>query len=184
MFKHIIEPGLELRVHNERHAEEMYAVVDANREHLGRFMPWVEKTNSVEDIKNYIRRTLQGHTDNKELQAAIWLDGKYIGGIGFHTINWHRRFGEIGYWLAADAQGRGIMTKCVRAFVDHAFGELKLNRVEIRCDPENARSRAIPKKLGFVEEATLRQVLNGPQDSLHDAVIYGQLRSEWEAQHK
>jgi ribosomal-protein-serine acetyltransferase len=71
------------------------------------------------------------------------------------------------------------MTKACRALINHAFDVWKLNKVEIRCDPENARSRAIPKRLGFTEEGTLRQVLMGPDDRMHDGVVYGLLASEW-----
>src|SRR4051812_7957724 len=181
MFCHTIEPGLELRLYEERFADEVYATVIANRDHLRRFLPWVDKTKSVDDTKEFMRKSLQQLANNDGFQGGIWEHGRYVGGLGVHWIRWEPRYTEIGYWLAADAQGRGIMTKAVRAVVDHAFQVWKLNKVEIRCDPENARSRAIPKRLGFTEEGVLRQVLTASDEKLHDSVVYGILASEWAA---
>jgi ribosomal-protein-serine acetyltransferase len=63
----------------------------------------------------------------------------------------------IGYWLAEDYQGRGIMTDCVRMLVDFCFNELDLNRVYITCGFGNKKSRAIPELLGFVQEGILQE---------------------------
>lgn len=181
MFRHIIEPGLDLRLNDHLHADEMFAVVDANREHLRRFMPWVDKTPTIEHTKEFIRKMHTRLADNNGFAAGIWQNDRYVGNIGFHWIRWERRYTEIGYWLSAGAQGRGIMTKACRAMIDHAFGAWKLNKVEIRCDPENARSRGIPQRLGFQEEGILRQILLGGDGRLHDAVVYGILADEWAA---
>jgi ribosomal-protein-serine acetyltransferase len=179
MFRHIIEPGLELRLNVHQHADEMFAAVDANRDHLRRFMPWVDKTTTVDHTKDFIRKMLTRMADNDGFATGIWEKDRYIDNIGFHSIRWERRFTEIGYWLAANAQGRGIMTKACTAMTAHAFDAWKLNRVEIRCDPENTRSRAIPERLGFKQEAILRQILIGGDGQLHDSVVYGMLADEW-----
>ena len=70
------------------------------------------------------------------------------------------------------------MTAVVSALLDHAFYEWELHRVEIHCAPENARSRAIPERLGFREEARLREaeLVGG---SYLDSVVYGLLEEEW-----
>ncbi|PYS72194.1 MAG: N-acetyltransferase [Acidobacteria bacterium] len=95
-----------------------------------------------------------------------------------HLIDWANRKTEIGYWLGASFQGKGLVTKSCRVLIDHAFNELKLNRVEMRCGAGNTRSRKIPEKLGFKEEGVVRQ-----GEWLHnrfvDLVIFGMLSSEW-----
>ena len=62
--------------------------------------------------------------------------------------------------------------------VDYAFGELGLNRVQIRCARDNARSCAIPRRLGFTEEGALRQA-EWLIDHFEDQVVYGILAEEW-----
>lgn len=65
-----------------------------------------------------------------------------------------------------------------RALVSYAFDTLELNRIVIRCQPENARSSAIAKRLGLSYEGTLRECAkhNG---ELHDMEVYSVLRREW-----
>jgi len=179
MFSHVIEPNLELRLYEERFLDEVYQTVITNRDHLKRFLPWAQKVEGPETTRDFIKRSLQQFANNDGMQCGIWEHGRYVGGIGVHWIKWEPRYTEIGYWLARDAQGRGIMTKAVRAIVNHAFDAWKLNRVEIHCDPGNVRSRAIPLRLGFKEEGTLRQVSLGENDRLCDSVVYGILASEW-----
>jgi ribosomal-protein-serine acetyltransferase len=78
----------------------------------------------------------------------------------------------IGYWLAEEYEGRGLITRAVRALIDHAFGEWQLHRVEIRAAAENVRSRAVPERLGFTQEGVLREAeLVGGE--YQDLVVYG-----------
>ena len=85
---------------------------------------------------------------------------------------------SIGYWLAEGYQGKGIMIKSCRSLIDYAFGNLGLNRVEIRCAVENSRSRAIPKNLGFTKEGIIRDA-EWLYDHYVDHVVYGMLSEEW-----
>jgi ribosomal-protein-serine acetyltransferase len=96
-----------------------------------------------------------------------------------NTIDWAPRRGEMGYWLAADAQGQGLVTSACRALIQHAFIDYDLNRLEIRCATNNARSRAIPEKIGFVCEGVLRQV-EWLYDHFVDHALYAQLRQDWQ----
>ncbi|MNP72990.1 putative ribosomal N-acetyltransferase YdaF [compost metagenome] len=70
------------------------------------------------------------------------------------------------------------MTSCCRALIHHGFGAMGLNKIEIRARTDNARSRAIPLKLGFQEEGILRNV-SYYNDQYYDHVVYGLLRNEW-----
>ncbi len=70
------------------------------------------------------------------------------------------------------------MTRACRALVGHAFTELNLNRVEIRCASDNARSCAIPERLSFRREGLLREA-EWLYDRFVDHVVYGLIRSEW-----
>ena len=97
-----------------------------------------------------------------------------IGAAGFAGIDWVARATSVGYWLSEEHQGRGLMTRAVKALVDHAFGELELHRVEIQAAADNLRSRAIPERLGFQEEGTLREA-ERVGGRYHDLVVYGLL---------
>ena len=104
-------------------------------------------------------------------------EGALAGVIGLEPIDSAHRTASIGYWLGAGQQGRGTMTRAVQALVEHAVSVLELNRIEIRAAVGNARSRAIPQRLGFREEGTLRQA-ERVGDAYLDIVVYSLLASE------
>jgi ribosomal-protein-serine acetyltransferase len=70
------------------------------------------------------------------------------------------------------------MTRACRALLDSPFSELDLNRVEIQCAEQNRKSRAIPERLGFVQEGVIRQA-EWIQGHFNDHVVYSMLRDEW-----
>jgi len=158
-------------------APELQSLIEANREHLARWLPWAAG-QTLEGTERFLAEAEEQFARDDGFQAKIEPVGEIVGVAGFHSVDWVNRNTSLGYWLAADAQGRGTMTNVVGALLDHAFYEWELHRVEIHCAPENARSRAIPERLGFREEALLRETeLVGGR--YLDSVVYGLLRAEW-----
>ncbi len=172
-----IGAGRAVRQLEEADAEELYEVVAANREFLSEWLPW-PPMQTLDITREFIVRSRTQAPDNQGFQAAIIDGGRLVGGIGFHRLDWQNRSTSIGYWLAEDAQRRGLATAAVAALIDHAFGAWKLNRIEIRAGVGNRRSRAIPERLGFTEEGVLREAeLVG--DRYIDHVVYGILARDW-----
>jgi ribosomal-protein-serine acetyltransferase len=171
--------GAWLRPLEESDAEELYALTDANRAHLEPWLPWVSSTTSPDDSLQFIRATRRQLEDDAGMELALVdADGAIAGVAGLHPFDWQNRAGTIGYWLAAQRQGRGLMTAAVRALVDHAFGERGLHRIEIAAAVDNARSRAIPERLGFRAEGVRRQA-ERHGDRYLDLVVYALLAPEW-----
>jgi len=155
-------------------------VTDRNRTHLEPTMPWVPGTRSPQDSLHFIRGTRRQIADNDGLTFAIVRDGAIVGDCGFHRVDWRNRATTIGYWLAAGEQGRGTMTEAVRALLHHAFGTWRLHRVEIAAAVDNARSRAVPERLGFTLEGVRREAeLVG--DRWVDHAVYALLAADWPA---
>ena len=180
MFTFRINDRLELRLYVPDHAPEVFAVADANREHIRPWLPWIDAVKTVDDTRTFIKKGLEQYARDDGFQCGIWEDNVYVGGLGYHWINRTGNFTEIGYWLAKPAEGRGIMSAACRVLVDHAFKAWKLNKVEIRAASGNHRSRAVAQRLGFTEEGTLRQI-NRIGSTYHDIVVYGMTASEWAA---
>jgi ribosomal-protein-serine acetyltransferase len=179
MFARPLTPDLSLALLEPRHAEELFQLTNGNREHLREWLPWVDGVHTVDDTKVFIQTAQKQFCENGGFQTAIVLRGRVVGVIGFHRIDWMNGSTSIGYWLAKKYQGQGIMTTSCRACVNHAFAELKLNRVEIRCAVENQKSRAIPERLGFRLEGTAREA-EWLYDHFVDHAIYGMLAREWQ----
>lgn len=173
-----IDNETELRTYEEKDAKEVFAMVDHNRAYLREWLPWVDGNTSVQDTREFIRDALTQLANNDGFQAGIWYRGMFVGGIGYHGLDRGNRKMEIGYWLDASSQGKGLMTRACKTLVTYAFSEFGLNRVEIRCATGNTRSRAIPERLGFTQEGILREVA-WLYDHFVDLVVYGMLAREW-----
>ena len=166
--------GVEIRLLEPSDAQVVFDVVDENRGRLRPWMPWVDPTTGPDDTLAFIENERRsGGLD----ALGIFVDGEYAGAIGIRVDTLHGD-SEIGYWIGAAHERRGLVTRACRAMIDHAFGELGLHRVTIRAAPDNSRSRAIPERLGFTEEALLREAGRGG-DGYHDLVVYGLLDREW-----
>jgi len=165
--------GRWLRLLEESDEKELHSVVEANREYLAHWMPWAAG-QAPDDTLAFIRRTRKQVANNDGFQTALIEGDRIVGVVGFHGVSWENRSTSIGYWLAEFAQGHGTMTRAVRTLVDQAFGSWRLHRVEIRTAVENVRSRAIPERLGFVEEGVARQA-ERIGDRYIDQVVYSML---------
>lgn len=181
MFSLRVDDEISLGLLEERHAQALFDLTDRNRDFIRVWLPWVDFTKSPEDSKGFIKITRKQFADNDGFQTGIFYKGELAGMIGYHYFDWPTRRTEIGYWLGQEYNGHGIMTRATRKLSEYAFGELGLNRVEIRCASGNLKSRAIPERLGFTNEGTLRQVGFVQDNTLSDMVIYGMLAAEWKA---
>ena len=152
-------------------------MIAANRAHLAEWLPWAA-SHGFEDSVEYLRRKDLQVATNDGFEVAIVLDGRIVGGTGFHRVDWVNRATSIGYWLAAEAQGRGLMSAAVGALLDHAFGPMELHRVVIEVVVGNERSAAIPERLGFHREALLREAKLVRGD-YRDTVLYAMLAPDW-----
>lgn len=161
-------------------ADELFSLTDANRRHLRRWLPWLDGVRGVDDTRTFIRAAQAQAARNDGVQLALTVDGRIAGMVGQHHVDWRNRSTSIGYWIGESFQGRGWTTSACRALIGRAFGRTRLNRVEIRCAPDNLRSRAIPIRLGLREEGLLREV-EWLYDRFVDHVIYAALAREWGA---
>jgi ribosomal-protein-serine acetyltransferase len=178
MFAFAVAPGIELRLFERRHAAEMFALIDRNREHLRPWFFWAETTTSVEVLLEFLGQALDQYTRGDGAHLGIWVEGVLAGSIGCHTIDWRNRSTSLGYWIDAAYQGRGIVTQCCRAWLNYLFFELDLHRIEIRCATANVRSAAIPRRLGFVHEGQAREA-EYVSGGWHDLLIFSMLARDW-----
>jgi ribosomal-protein-serine acetyltransferase len=175
-----IDDEVWLKELEEKDAIPIFALVQANRLHLRAWLPWVDATQTVDDEAAFIRSVRMQQEGNGSFICGIWYRGLVVGTIGYHIIDWLTRKVEIGYWLGAQFQGKGFMTRSCAELLRYAFEELHLNKVEIRCATGNHRSRAVPERLGFTREGLIRQA-EWLYDHYEDLFLYGILATEWRA---
>ena len=174
-----ISDTLDIRLIDKHHADALFTLLDKNREHLREWLPWVDASQIVDDTIEFVESSLEQYGKNDGFQAGIWQDNQLVGMIGYLYWDFSNKQTEIGYWLAKDATGHGIMTRATRALVDYAFQQLDLHRIIIRCAVGNEKSCSVAKRLGFTHEGIARE-----SNRLHNQWvgmnIYSILKKEWQ----
>jgi ribosomal-protein-serine acetyltransferase len=174
---HALFPGVDLRPWDPVMAGALAESVRDNARHIGRWLPFATEQYSEDDARAYIKREILQYADGG-LSVGIWWEDRLVGAVGMNNTDWSNRSTHLGYWLAERAQGRGIMTRAVALMTDELLTARGFNRVVIAVQPDNAKSRAIPERLGFREEGTLRQVVRHGLTYV-DWVIYAMLAQDW-----
>ncbi|MCX7671857.1 MAG: GNAT family N-acetyltransferase [Anaerolineae bacterium] len=177
----VVTPRLVLRCWQPADAPLLKVAVDISIEHLRPWMPWAANEPTDLDAKIALLRRWRGQFDlGQDFVYGIFnrTETEVLGSTGLHT-----RAGpaarEIGYWVRADRLNRGIATEAAAALTRVAFEVEGVDRVEIHCDAENVRSAAVPRKLGFMHEATLRKRRFG--DKLRDTMVWTLFADEYPA---
>jgi RimJ/RimL family protein N-acetyltransferase len=175
----IVTPRLVIRCWEPADAPLLKAAIDASIEHLLPWMPWAAAEPTDIETKIALIRRFRGQFDlGQDFTYGIFdrEETQALGGTGLHT-----RLGpdarEIGYWVRADRINQGTATETVGALTRVAFEVDKLDRVEIHCDADNVRSAAVPRKLGFTHEATLRRRRVGGK--VRDTMVWTLLADEY-----
>jgi ribosomal-protein-serine acetyltransferase len=163
-------------------AEAYQALLEVNYERLAHWFPGAfDQPPTPEGTHADLERSGQAWLEGSQLPLAITVkaeDGWHLAGWVNLLIDSPARSAEVGYWLDADFEGRGLVTRAVTAVLDHSFGTLHLHRVELRTNPTNNRSRSVAQRLGFTQEGILREAAAFP-DERRDDVVYGLLAREW-----
>ena len=131
----------------------------------------------LKDAEEYVESCVRGD-ESRQLCRAIVVDGRVSGSIGvFRGGDVYRRSGELGYWLAEDCWGRGIMTAAAVQICREAFARWDIARIFAEPFAWNIGSRRVLEKAGFTLEGVMRQGVykNG---RLGDYCMYALLRPE------
>ena len=157
---------------------EISAAIRETFDDLKIWMPWAHEIPTVEESEERVRRARCDFLSREELWLLLFLKGTktLVGCSGLHRIDWDVPKFEIGYWCRKRFQGQGYITESTEAITRFAFEVLGAKRVEIRCDPNNVRSRRIPERLGFVLEATLQNDARTPSGELRDTLVFARVK--------
>ena len=134
--------------------------------------PYTEK-----DGKEFIS-TMLAANENDTFAFAITVNGKVIGSIGaFRQTNIHNKTAELGYYIAEEYWGKGIMTEAVKQLCDYVFSHTDIIRIYAEPFSYNIGSCRVLEKAGFQYEGTLRSnaLKNG---NVLDMKMYSKLKTE------
>jgi RimJ/RimL family protein N-acetyltransferase len=146
---------------------------------IARWIGAIPSPYSLADARHFIAEIAQpGWVDGTTINWFITdrSTGEGLGGIGLHARL--EAVFEVGFWLAAAARGRGVMTDSVRLVARYAFDVLGAQRVEWQAQVGNEASRAVARRVGFREEGTCRgrlQHSGQPRDAWLAGLLPGDL---------
>ncbi|HLZ27772.1 MAG TPA: GNAT family protein [Chloroflexota bacterium] len=181
MFQLCVDKEVVLVLAEERHAQAMTELIKRNQGRLARWEPWAEHPATVDGTRAYIRAALEDFLRGCQVSTIIAVDGgrRFVGRCGMR-INPVANSGDIGYWIDAEYEGRGITRRASQALVTSAFRELGLKRVDLRTSVENQRSRALAERLGFSLEGILARGLRFANRT-DDLALYTVTAEQWAA---
>jgi ribosomal-protein-serine acetyltransferase len=172
------EDGVELRTLHRGLATRIFQSVETERAHLGRWLPWVHATQGLPDTVKFIQNARDAFLLGEALHGAIWCENQFAGMMALRVTRKTDRVGSIGYWVRSDFQGKGVVTRLLRAFIPYCFREWRMHRLELHCATDNEKSARVAERLGFRLEGVMResQLINGVYT---DMKLYALLASEW-----
>jgi [ribosomal protein S5]-alanine N-acetyltransferase len=173
-FSEIRTERLIIRKFRRDDADDVFTF--GSRQEIAEYEPW----NPLESRKDAVRILEFNeikYSEDREFDLALYhqSDRRVIGVIGFPHIDYEHGWGEIGFLVSPAYWNRNIATEAVLAFSAHAFGPMKLHRLEAVCMTENAGSNRVLQKSGFIFETIVheRYFARGRH---HDARLYYRLK--------
>lgn len=172
---------LVLRCWEPEDAPALRQALDDSDQHLRPWIPFMkEEPRTLEQTIDWVRMHRSNFDTDQVYRYGVFLreNGKLVGEN--MLLN---RVGpgglEVGYWTHVDSGGNGYATESTSAMIRVAFEIAKVDRVEIHCAPENAASAAIPARLGFHHEATLKDRAPDTEGIDHDLMIWTLFRQDY-----
>lgn len=169
-----------IRAPQRSDAVQSYEAVLHSIEAFRPWLPFAQKEPDLAETEAMLIEAAANFQLRKDLRLHFFSKetGDFIGSSGLHRIDWEVRKFEIGYWVDNRFEGKGYVSEAVDRITQFAFEELEANRVEIRCDPENVRSRAVADRLNFQLEGILRNdTISRTGSKLRDTCVYSKIRT-------
>jgi RimJ/RimL family protein N-acetyltransferase len=171
-----------VRCYEPRDAPALKEAVDSSLDHLRPWMPWAQSEPQALEDKVELLRAFRGQFDlGQNFVYGLFSadESRLVGGSGFHLRVGADAF-EIGYWIRASEDGKGLATEATAALTRVGFEVCEVDRIEIHVEPANEKSARIPQKLGYVEEARLRRRLYAAEGGEpRDTIVYSMFRSDY-----
>lgn len=174
-----------LRPFEEKDLDDFYEY--AKVEGVGEAAGWQHHADKAES-----KQILDMFISEKHTFAIVLKDsGRVVGSLGIESCGRAcalqifcegKNVNELGYVLAKDMWGRGLMTEAVRAVIDFVFEKLNLDAVTCGHFVQNDRSRRVIEKCGF--KYLTKSVYKTKLGTEEDCLYYAVLRNDWESKNR
>lgn len=172
-FELPVRPGLALVLAEVRLADAYHALITSNSARLAQWERWAEFPSSLTHTQGWLASRMSAFAQGRAVPTLIVADGEPVGSCGAE-IDAYAGTASVGFWIDADAEGRGLVTASTRRLLQHVVTAYPVARCELRTSVDNLRSRAVAERLGFRLDGVLRAALPRRQTRV-DACVYSLL---------
>jgi len=167
-----VDEEIQLSSVQESYAPAYVQLATENYDYLAKWLVWPPHVKTEKDFGGFISRCKRDHERGDAITFGTIYAGKLIGNIAYKYINNELKKVEIGYWIAKDYQGKGIISRACARLVEYAFTDLDMSKVEMCVASENKPSRAVCERLGMTLEGIISNA-EFVQGRILDHAIYG-----------
>ena len=172
--------------------DELIRLEPITLEHIQQMLPlssdsdvwrwYTEDLTHPEDLKKWMMKLLDASRGGSQMTYAVLSKStnEVVGSSSYGHIDWEEHCIEIGWtWLAKKYIGTGINKHMKFLMLQHAFSTMQIERLELRTDEDNIRSRKAMEKIGAKYDGTLRSHRATQGGRRRNTVLYSILRGEW-----
>jgi RimJ/RimL family protein N-acetyltransferase len=174
--------GLRLRPYRAEDAAALYAAVRESIDVVGRWLPWCHAGYSMDDAATWISRCADGWRTGEHFAFAVFdsRSDEFIGAAGSNQRNRPHNFMNLGYWVRASRQRRGVAVRASALVGAFGFRQVGLTRIDILVEVDNVASRRVAEVMGASFEAIARNRLQA-RGKATDAAVYSLTPSDFDA---
>ena len=161
-------------------ADDIPAIVAACRDPLIPRFTFVPSPYLEDDARAWLADLPGARERGERIGLAIADPGSdaLLGSVGLRIADWAQPRGDIGYWVAPEARGRGVATRAVRLLAAWSLDTLHLGRLELVTHVENAASQRVAERAGFTREGMLRAYMEMPDGTWRDCVMFSMVAGD------
>lgn len=172
MFQLEVDSEINLLFLKESFADNLFKLIEADREYLTKWSTWPLGIKNVEDSTLFIKNSFTALMNGKLLCYALEYRGEFVGTVSYSNIEKNRKTVNIAYWISSEYQGKGIVTRACGKMIQNAFETMGMEKVEICVATENKQSRRVCERLGLTLEKIVTDAEN-LHGTIVDHAVYG-----------
>ena len=170
--------GISLEALETAHTAALWQCIQEQKPYLQQWIDWIGHCRSEADVAAYVQRVQDQAYRQEGLTMVIRYEEQLVGIISLQHWNRELNLAEMGFWLTAGVQGKGLMQQAIRQMLTYGFKELRLQKIEATCAANNERALRLLQHTGFRIEGVLRRAILS-KGLLTDKVVLGLLKEEY-----
>jgi len=174
-MKIITIDNLYLEMIHPAHSQDIFRLIDSNRDHLGKWFQWINRQQNINDTRNLIEACIQQYHEGLGVTFCMVFNKRLAGLISYYGIDKDKQTLKIGYWLGKAFEGYGLVSKSCMTLLAILFniGDFKL--VTLACRMDNLKSCSVAERLNF----KITRFGIEPRDLPHSYIYYNMDINQW-----